>query len=312
MKEFFRKLKKLFKKIINIFKRKFVFAIVYSIIMVLFTGFVTLDAMFIEKGAIIVKNDVMDVDYNEMANVFTDTRYEDDNIKINISFERHYESDFYIVDLVLSDIKYFKTAFAKNMYGRNIIEPTSVTAKRNNAILAFNGDYYGFRDYGYVIRNGVAYRNTARPIDKDACLAIYKDGTVNVYNERQITLERIQELAKEEDKEIYQLFTFGPTLIDNYQKVYNTESEDVIVNPRTCIGICSPTHYKVVVVDGRSETSRGVTLTELSDFMAGYNCPVVYNLDGGGSSTIYFNGKVLNKPSSGIERSVSDIVYIGY
>ena len=43
---------------------------------------------------------------------------------------------------------------------------------------------------------------------------------------------------------------------------------------------------------------------------------MVYNLDGGGSSTMYFNGEVVNKPvaygSTVVERNVSDIIYIGY
>ena len=49
--------------------------------------------------------------------------------------------------------------------------------------------------------------------------------------------------------------------------------------------------------------------------MKGYHCMVAYNLDGGGSSTMYFNGKVINNPTDGHssgERKVSDIIYVGY
>ena len=60
-----------------------------------------------------------------------------------------------------------------------------------------------------------------------------------------------------------------------------------------------------------------------SDYYSGYTFPrdcqsfrAFYNLDGGGSSTLYFNGQVINKPTTGgnkiSERAVSDIVYIGY
>ena len=49
--------------------------------------------------------------------------------------------------------------------------------------------------------------------------------------------------------------------------------------------------------------------------MKGLGCVTAYNLDGGGSSTMWFNGKVLNRPTTFgdtiAERSVSDIVYIG-
>lgn len=66
-----------------------------------------------------------------------------------------------------------------------------------------------------------------------------------------------------------------------------------------------------VVVDGREEGySRGVTMTELAQIMVDLGCQVAYNLDGGGSSTMYFNGQVINQPSNGGERGTSDILYI--
>lgn len=49
----------------------------------------------------------------------------------------------------------------KNKFGRNIVETTSTIAKNNDAIFAINGDYYGFREDGVLIRNKVIYRDTA-------------------------------------------------------------------------------------------------------------------------------------------------------
>ena len=54
---------------------------------------------------------------------------------------------------------------------------TSVTAANNSAILAVNGDYYGANSTGYVIRNGVVYRDTVREDSSNGDLAIYKDGS---------------------------------------------------------------------------------------------------------------------------------------
>ncbi|WP_330390340.1 phosphodiester glycosidase family protein [Blautia sp. Marseille-P3201T] len=71
-----------------------------------------------------------------------------------------------------------------------------------------------------------------------------------------------------------------------------------------------------VVSDGRTEESEGLSLLELAEFMDTLGVETAYNLDGGGSSTMYFNGEVINKPTTSgrniKERSVSDIVYIGY
>ena len=86
-------------------------------------------------------------------------------------------------------------------------------------------------------------------------------------------------------------------------------------NPRTAIGEISPLHYVFVVSDGRTSESAGLSLYELATVMKDLGCEVAYNLDGGGSSTMYFNGQVINNPTNGTssgERSVSDIVYIGY
>ena len=83
--------------------------------------------------------------------------------------------------------------------------------------------------------------------------------------------------------------------------------------PRTAIGMIAPGHVVFVVVDGRSSGySRGMTLPELARTMKDLGCEVAYNLDGGGSSALWFNGDVRNRPQgSDKERGTSDIVYLG-
>ena len=75
-------------------------------------------------------------------------------------------------------------------------------------------------------------------------------------------------------------------------------------------------HYVFVVVDGRTSKSAGVTVQSLAKFLAALGVQTAYNLDGGGSSAMVFNGKVVNRPTYNgrdiEEREVSDIVYIGY
>ena len=73
-----------------------------------------------------------------------------------------------------------------------------------------------------------------------------------------------------------------------------------------------PGHYVFVVVDGRADGySAGITLPGLAELMQGLGCVVAYNLDGGGSATLYFNGEVVNHPvGTGEERGTSDIIYV--
>ena len=116
-----------------------------------------------------------------------------------------------------------------------------------------------------------------------------------------------------------EILSFGPALIQEGD-ICVTEEDEVgkamASNPRTAIGIIDSLHYVFVVSDGRTEESEGLSLLELAELMYELGVETAYNLDGGGSSTMYFNGKVVNKPTTSgksiKERSVSDIVYIGY
>ena len=70
-----------------------------------------------------------------------------------------------------------------------------------------------------------------------------------------------------------------------------------------------------MVSDGRTGDNEGLSLYDLAEFMQSLGVKDAYNLDGGGSSTMVFEGELINNPSTGgkhsKERSVSDIVYIG-
>jgi exopolysaccharide biosynthesis protein len=82
--------------------------------------------------------------------------------------------------------------------------------------------------------------------------------------------------------------------------------------PRTAVGIIDENHLVFVVVDGRSPGySAGVTMTGLAEIMQGLGATTAYNIDGGGSSTMYFDGGLVNNPlGENKERGTSDILYI--
>jgi len=297
----------------KIVKSKYFFGLTYAIILLVFSIFILLDALFIEKNAVKVEqNEYLQEVFESVEKIITDNSYKDENIEINISYDRKDNANIYIADIKISNIIFLKSAFAKNMYGKNVLQVTSEMAMNNNAIFAINGDYYGFRDYGFVLRNGIVYRDSARKNGKDACFVIYSDGDTNIINERSTSLNEEIIKAKQQGREILQVFTFGPGLILNNNKISSNEKEDLILNPRTAIGMIEPLHYVMVCVDGRTNESVGMTIVQLAEYMMSLGCKNAYNLDGGGSSTMWFNGKVVNKPSVGQERWVSDIVYIGY
>jgi exopolysaccharide biosynthesis protein len=126
-------------------------------------------------------------------------------------------------------------------------------------------------------------------------------------------------LGKRVDYSGRSVIVVGPGLISNGTILVDSNDEvdqSMTSNPRTAIGIIEPNHYVFVVSDGRTSASTGLTLLELATFMESLGVSDAYNLDGGGSSTMVFNGTVVNNPTTNgktiSERSVSDIVYIGY
>jgi len=219
---------------------------------------------------------------------------------------------YYVADIVLGDATDLRSAFAQDSFGTNITETTSDIAEDNDALFAVNGDYYGFRDTGIVIRNGVVYRDEGAREG----LALYRDGTVEVYDETTTTAEQLVADG------VWNTLSFGPAILQDGEVVDGIEDVEVDTNvgnhsiqgdqPRTAIGVVDTNHLVVVVVDGRSPGySEGITLTELADIMASLGVTTAYNLDGGGSSTLYYDGEVVNDPlGKGTERGTSDILFI--
>lgn len=306
------------------FIRRHWWAVLYSIFLIGFTAYLVLDTFVITRVYAVVtetetKQEGDTSPYTEQSeetdsnteSVVSETSYSDENIRITLTEYREYDTSIYVADIVLSLPEYLQTAFAQNAYGRNVTEKTSGIAESVGAILAINGDYYGAQEGGYVLRNGVLYRDTAVPGQED--LVIYRDGSFAVINESDVTAEELLENGAQ------QILSFGPALIENGTVVVSEEDEvgkAKTSNPRTAVGILDDLHYIFVVSDGRTDESAGLSLLQLAEFMEGLGAATAYNLDGGGSSTMYFNGEVINNPTTNgrsiVERSVSDIVYIGY
>lgn len=259
--------------------RKCIWGISYGLILTVFTGYVLLDTFVLKQVYSVAPSEDSrvagtDMDTQEKTAhtsdsesdipVITDRSYEDKHISIAIVEYREYDSAVYVADIRISSAEYLQTAFAEGAYGKNITEKTSAIAQRNSAILAINGDYYGTREKGYVLRDGIVYRSVSVGNQED--LVIYADGSFAIITEDEVSMGEL--------------------------------------------------HYLFVVSDGRTEESEGLSLYELAHFMQSIGAVTAYNLDGGGSSTMYFNGQVINQPTTGgnriKERSVSDIVYIGY
>lgn len=253
--------------------------------------------------------------------ILTDRYYKDENIEIDIE-ERYFyntyrgrevETRYFVIDLKLSDVEYLGTHF-RQKNGKVTKATTSELAQDVDAIFAINGDYFSYREYGFVVRNYTVYRDTARPpkstsLNGDDTLFVMPDGSLMMFDENNAMFKNGL------PSDIYQAFTFGPRLIENNELMVTERSEvgqSSASNPRTAIGMIEPLHYIIVVSEGRLYDGDGMTLYELANIMKDLGCKTAYNLDGGSSTTLYFNGEVINTPgrSDGSERDISDIIYI--
>ena len=120
--------------------------------------------------------------------------------------------------------------------------------------------------------------------------AVYSDGSFKTFNDSETTAQKLV------DSGVVNTFAFGPTLVENEEV-----GQDMADNPRTAIVVNEESdrsvHYIVIVSDGRTSESSGLTLYEMAELMKSYGVMTGYNLDVGDSSTMYSNGQVINKPT---------------
>lgn len=297
--------------------KKRLWSVCYYLILIAFTTYMALDTFVLsavyEGNATEINLALFDgvsenTAFATAAAETDENSYVDENAAITLTEYRQNDTTIYVADVVLRSVSYLKTAFANDSYGKNVTAKTSVIAEANDAILAINGDFYGAREAGYVIRNGVVYRDTAAGAE---VLCIWPDGTMETVSDRDYTAQELAQAG------VWQAFSFGPALVEEGE-VSVSQTEEVgkamASNPRTAIGLIEANHFVFVVSDGRTDESEGLSLYELATFMQSLGVKEAYNLDGGGSSTMVYQGEVVNNPTTSgriKEREVSDIVYIG-
>ncbi len=245
----------------------------------------------------------------------TESSYSSDSMAITISTVVEGTGSatvtYYVADVVVDDATQLRGGFADNKFGANIVADTSEIAEYYNAVFAINGDYYGFRDSGIVIRNGVLFRDDG----VRQGLAIYSDGSMQIYDEKTITGDELLAAG------VWNTLSFGPALVDDGAVIEGIDQIEIDTNignhsvqgshPRTGLGVIDNNHFVFIVVDGRSKGySKGVTLPEFAEIFRDLGATEAYNLDGGGSATMYFNGELVNNPlGKNRERGTSDILY---
>ena len=215
-------------------------------------------------------------------------RYVSENLCITVTKHKEPGLVYHLADIYMRDITSFQTLFADDKFGKGYQESTYHADIRSNAVLTMNGDFYGLRNYGVIVRNGTLYR-TMKSAICDWCV-LYWDGTMECYSPGPVNAEAIME------KGAYQSWYFGPMLLDENGQPKTTFNSHVEKrNPRSAIGYYEPGHYCLVVVEGRNDDSKGLKLVDFSKLMYDLGCKAAYNLDGGETAQMVFDDKTQNK-----------------
>ena len=190
----------------------------------------------------------------------------------------------------------------------------------SGAVVAVNGDCWNSsekKNMGYIIRQGVLYQNNLGAAGSwDSILMdvllIDEDGDLTVL--KKPTEGKIPGLLN--GKRVLNAFSFGPLLAENGEVVKNYHEADFWLDmaadkarQRMCICQTGPLQYLVLCCAGPYKDNAGMTLRELAELAVSLGAKTAYNLDGGYSTLLYFNGARLNECGSREHRRLQDIIY---
>ena len=234
---------------------------------------------------------------------------DNDHLSISIArFENPGKLVYFVCDVQVKSYEALTTAFVneKRVSATDLME--NIAAK-NDAVLAINCDFCGDHESGVIIRNGIKYR--AKKTNKLDMLIIDREGNFTLHYDR--SGDDAETLCNELlAQDVWQTIEFGPALVENGEalpldnKTHVISTRSTQLEPRTGIGQIGENHYIVIVVEGRRDGySDGISLQGLQQLFLQYGAQTAINLDGGGSTKLYFYGQVINRPSSP-SREVSD------
>ena len=204
---------------------------------------------------------------------------------------------------------------AGNTPGKRYMSPLTL-ASESRAMLALTDDFFGHRlnnNYrtGIIIRNGKIIGDSTYRADQPAfpnleVLAVFDDGRMQCFLSNAHTAEEYLEMG------VVNTFAFGPILVQNGE--LGPHMTDMSYyhyrEPRCALGMIEPWHYVILTVKGRSDDSKGIYLDWLAERMLYLGAKEAMNLDGGGTVSLIFNGKMLNKTTRNL-RSVTSIITFG-
>lgn len=241
------------------------------------------------------------------AGYLSDTEYQDESIHVTVEKFKKGKTPVIVARIRIADPSQIRTAMSYDSYDKTAYVKAATMAKKVNAVLAINGDFFKYNKHGYLIRQGVTYREAADGahdilfIDENGDFTAIPNGT------QEEALAHIQSL----EAKVINTFNFGPILVKDgeVQQITTREYQYRYKMARLAIAQIGPLEYAVFHCSGRADATQGLTLADFAAFIkeAVPEVQLAYNLDGGGSAHVIFHNKLQHKNPDA--RQICDILY---
>lgn len=231
--------------------------------------------------------------------------YEDPTIHVKIESGRADDCDYWVADIQIGHASQLRTA-AADSFSSNMVLPGTTIAQRVNAVLAIDGDYYCYTRNGFIVRQGVLYRD--RLEGKRDLLLIDEDGDFHFIRKA----AKNGGLLEIDGKKVINAFFFGPVLVENGELNMDYRFDEMtFAEPcqRMCIAQVGPLHYKVVCCAAPYRGSSGMKIRRFAQLVLDLGIDNAYNLDGGDSTMMIFKGEKINDVDNPKTRNIADIIY---
>lgn len=241
----------------------------------------------------------------KQENYISETEYLDPTLHVVIESGRKDNCDYWLARVQIAHPSQLRTAAAGG-FSNDFVMQGHYLARRQNAVLAVDGDYYSYYPYGMVVRQGVFFRDKLRK-ERDV-LAIDENGDFIIFyvpDKGEVPLEY-------NGKKLINVFHFGPALVADGE-VGTLEASYWIApelkRQRMCIAQTGPLEYMALCCAGPMRGSEGMDLMQFAELAKELGAITAYNLDGGDSTMLIFNGEKINDRENENTRAISDIIY---
>ena len=247
---------------------------------------------FVEDAVKYFKKEVANADY----------KYISDSIFVTITSHKTANSFYYLSHIVINDPSQIRSGLSHDTYGGEREKPTDA-AKRLGWVIGTNGSNFSYE--------------TGRPVYAGTCIKnrqVMEPGTTNgleiclMSNGVLFSPEMFVDPYKLIASGVTDTWSCGDTLlvIDGENVNVGDANEDYRY-PRTAIGMVQPCEYYLITA-GTTGYAMGLTYREIRDILLEHDCTFGKCMDGGGSSSLVFQGKLINTPVT-TERPVVDFLY---